>query len=552
MKRIVNILLIGVMTIAGAMESMAAVKESTAGVKESTEGESERLRAIYGKNNDPHMIQLVLCINDSNFVCAAEEITKVKKWAFSMYETAATLHINRALAFVQYAAEHNIHAHTINRFKIIIAQACRSRGINYQNEQDYKGSIPYYEKAVEVMAGTVEKFHPDYAEMLSELGDTYDYVGMQKKAEPVLLEAYEIRKKILRKTDPAYVESLEALIFLYYRKKNYIKTDKYLREYAKLAENYLRGEAYEEAMGTIGEVYEEMGNEKKAEMYYSKAEARERDMYALFSPGDETNPPKSVDNDLYIRKRRAAIASFERYLENYDRDDILYGVFSTIIGGNYMEMGDWIRAEENLLEATEVFRHFEPDDIPSDSAKSLTTNSLYATMYALALDELGMLYQQTGERTVIPRRELRLRTRRTRVAIQRYGRLPQSQRISHQSIRGMQSPLWYRSFQLYSLPPEPRRTIPAERGLSPSREISIGSTRQIHERQRSARRTRDALGTLHSRGRETEYRHKELSQSQAISLGSHDVLQDSVRYRSSPVYILYQRFRRTILPGRHV
>ena len=390
-------MLIGVMTIAGTMESMAAVKESTAAVKESTEGESERLRAIYGKNNDPHMIQLVLCINDSNFVCAAEEITKVKKWAFSMYETAATLHINRALAFVQYAAEHNIHAHTINRFKIIIAQACRSRGINYQNEQDYKGSIPYYEKAVEVMAGTVEKYHPDYAEMLSELGDTYDYVGMQKKAEPVLLEAYEIRKKILRKTDPAYVESLEALIFLYYRKKNYIKTDKYLREYAKLAENYLRGEAYEEAMGTIGEVYEEMGNEKKAEMYYSKAEARERDMYALFSPSDETNSQKSVDNDLYIRKRRAAIASFERYLENYDRDDILYGVFSTIIGGNYMEMGDWIRAEENLLEATEVFRHFEPDDIPSDSAKSLTTNSLYATMYALALDELGMLYQQTGD-----------------------------------------------------------------------------------------------------------------------------------------------------------
>ena len=53
---------------------------------------------------------------------------------------------------------------------------------------------PLYRKALAIRETLLGKEHPDYAESLTNLGMFYNRQGSYSRAEPMLLQALEIRK----------------------------------------------------------------------------------------------------------------------------------------------------------------------------------------------------------------------------------------------------------------------------------------------------------------------------------------------------------------------
>ena len=78
-------------------------------------------------------------------------------------------------------------------------------------------------KVLHVIEQTIGKENPGYAAGLNNLGMLYISIGEYTKAEPLLVQGGDIRKKTLGEGHPVYAESLNNLGLLYYTKGEYAK-----------------------------------------------------------------------------------------------------------------------------------------------------------------------------------------------------------------------------------------------------------------------------------------------------------------------------------------
>ena len=120
----------------------------------------------HAENNDEHLKQLVQCINDSDFVCATEQLPLVENWTFDWYG-ADSLAIDKALLFAKYAEAKHITKPTIDSLKMYAEQACyRIRLKEEISRQELEGDSvaiapteeAYRQKCDELVYGIIQDY----------------------------------------------------------------------------------------------------------------------------------------------------------------------------------------------------------------------------------------------------------------------------------------------------------------------------------------------------------------------------------------------------------
>lgn len=330
----------------------------------------------HAQNNDVHLQRLVQCVNEGNYICATEQMELVQDWKVIRTDS---IDVDKALQLVKYAKSQQVSQSLIDYLNVFIEQVCFRKGTEYEDNGNYRAAIPYYEKSVSIRKEILGTNHPKYAFSLSILGNAYDYIGKSKKAEPLLLEALKIYKKSPQINYAKYAGALQDLGYFYSKQKNYKKAEYYLLKNSEVCEEYLGMDEYLASVEDLMDLYDEIGDEEKALYYESileQAEAEEDAFFAFSSKAKKGD----ISFDSYIKHKESIIAYIKSLRRESDYDSSLYAMFTTAIGSYYLEMGDWKKAEENLLDAKNIYHKIK------DSLK-----------YELSIDLLGVLYKNMGD-----------------------------------------------------------------------------------------------------------------------------------------------------------
>ncbi len=143
------------------------------------------------------------------------------------------------------------------------------------NMGDYPNSLKHYleAKAIRSQALGVGKEHPNYAITLQSLATVYVNLGLYSKAEPLFLEAKDIREKTVGKEHIDYLSVLSSLSNLYYDMADYEKAEFYYLDIKTILEKVSGKENpnYAGNLLNLAAFYWAMGNYEKAETYFLEA-----------------------------------------------------------------------------------------------------------------------------------------------------------------------------------------------------------------------------------------------------------------------------------------
>ncbi|MEQ9370391.1 MAG: tetratricopeptide repeat protein [Coleofasciculus chthonoplastes F3-SA18-01] len=115
--------------------------------------------------------------------------------------------------------------------------------------------------------------HPDVAQSLNNLAVLYDNKGRYEEAEPLYLEALELRKRLLGENHPHIASSLNNLAYLYYSQGRYEEAEPVYLEALALRKRLL-GENHPDvatSLNNLALLYKSQGCYEKAKPLYLKA-----------------------------------------------------------------------------------------------------------------------------------------------------------------------------------------------------------------------------------------------------------------------------------------
>lgn len=187
-----------------------------------------------------------------------EERTEAKRKAFEKFQMAEKeTNLKRAFKFAMEAIElEPDNALYLDRAGYYALQG-----------RSYDQAIELYEKAYQLMEGTVPDDHPELANTLNNLGNAYLNMGKHALAEPVLKRAIEIWEKSYGENHIASAPGLTNLAGLYQVMKNYEEAENlYKRALHIRQEEY--GPDHSEvalALNNLGGLYFTLKEYKKAE-----------------------------------------------------------------------------------------------------------------------------------------------------------------------------------------------------------------------------------------------------------------------------------------------
>jgi tetratricopeptide (TPR) repeat protein len=215
----------------------------------------------------------------------------------------------------------------------------------YEKQKRYKKVLPFAEQWAEKLKKDKKESSAEYGYALNSLGNALNRSGKSKEAEPILLQALEIRKKALGPEHPDVATSLNNLGILYENMGDYPKAAPYKLLALEIRRKALGPEHPDVAasLNNLGVLYDNMGDYAKAEPYYLQA--------------------------LEIRKK-ALGPEHPNVAQSHNNLGILYDV-----------LGDYVKAEPYYLQALEIYKKALGPDHP-DVAQSL--------------NNLGVLYNNMG------------------------------------------------------------------------------------------------------------------------------------------------------------
>lgn len=252
-----------------------------------------------------------------------------------------------------------------------------------------------YPAAVELATKQLELTRPRAAEdprahaaSLHNLGEAHQRAGAYDKAEPLLLEARDLRAKIAGGNDPDYATTLNSLALLYDAKGAYQQAEELLLKVkdiraAALGENH---PAYADTLGNLGSLYDTIGAPEKAEPLYRQA----LDIKARVSPDGDPGYACLLNNlaildelaGSYDKAEAGHLEALRMRAKVLGKDHPDYAQSLCNLAGVYRITGAYQKSEELFLEAKELRAATLGRDHPD---------------YALALGRLATLYQAMGE-----------------------------------------------------------------------------------------------------------------------------------------------------------
>ncbi|MBK9355052.1 MAG: tetratricopeptide repeat protein [Bacteroidetes bacterium] len=209
--------------------------------------------------------------------------------------------------------------------------------------------------------------HPDYANSLNNLAGFYAEQGNAEKAEPLYLEALSIRKKVLGETHPDYIVSLNNLAGFYNGQGKVAKAEPLLLIALSIRKKVLGEEHpdYANSLNNLAVHYFGQGNIQKAEPLYLEALSIRKKILG------ETHPDCALSLDN--------LAGFYNYLGRVEEAEPLFlealSIRKKVLGE---EHPDYFNSIESLAEF-----YYSKDD-PTDAYKYYL---LYPKYYKMEIHE---------------------------------------------------------------------------------------------------------------------------------------------------------------------
>ena len=254
-------------------------------------------------------------------------------------------------------------------------------------KKDYKQALFYAENANNVMNKEFDKTKNSIwpSIIIENLANLYmlqyDYI----KAEPLLIEAVELKKRILGEKAPEYLLSLNDLAVLYQKNGKYIKAESLYKE---CIEKYrllqIFNLNYATTCSNLGIIYSEFGNYIDAERFlneaiiifkkYSQVQTSEyatllNNLATVYSGMGNLN--KAENLELMCLKIRKNVLG-----ENYPD----YARSLSSLGRLYSLIGDYARSESYLLNAIELQKKFLEENNPDIINTLCYLGSVYQDM----------------------------------------------------------------------------------------------------------------------------------------------------------------------------
>jgi tetratricopeptide (TPR) repeat protein len=265
--------------------------------------------------------------------------------------------------------------------KIYAGRVERGESSDYQAETAQ--AIEYFHKA----ANLYKDFGDDVglASSLNNLAGLYESQDKYEQAEPLLVQALEMRERLLKEEHPDVANSLSRLAALYYSQGKYEQAEPLLMQALEMRKRLLREEHQNVANGlnNLAALYHSQGKYEQAEPLYMQAlELRKR-----FSGEEHPDVASSLNSlaALYYSqgKYEQAEPLLVQVLEMRKRflgaEPPLVVLSLSNLAGFYDSQGKYEQAEPLLVQALEMRKQFLGAEHP-DVASSL--NSLAALYYS--------------------------------------------------------------------------------------------------------------------------------------------------------------------------
>jgi CHAT domain-containing protein/antitoxin component YwqK of YwqJK toxin-antitoxin module len=251
-------------------------------------------------------------------------------------------------------------------------------------------TIPYMEKLLLIQEKTISKEHPNYVTSLNNLAGLYRDQGLYAQAEPLYVEAKEIRAKVLGKEHPNYATSLNSLALLYHNQGLYAQAETLYVEVKEIRAKVLGKEHpnYVTSLNNLALLYYNQGLYTKAEPLYVEA----KEIRAKVLGKEHPNYATSLNNlaglyynqGLYAQAAPLLVEAKENRAKVLGKEHPDYANSLNNLAMLYQNQGLYAQAEPLHVEAKEITAKVLGKEHPD---------------YATSLNNLAMLYQTQGLHT---------------------------------------------------------------------------------------------------------------------------------------------------------
>ncbi|MDB9311198.1 tetratricopeptide repeat protein [Aphanizomenon sp. CS-733/32] len=315
---------------------------------------------------------------------------------------------NRELALAEEYLNQAIVLQTQFQQEKALADTLNNLAELYRSQGRYSEAEPLYLDALEIRKRILTGDHPDVATSLNNLAYLYNNQGRYSEAEFLFLHALEMRKRLFTDNHPDIATSLNNLALLYYNQWRESEAEPLYLDALEMRKRLFTGDHPDVAtsLNNLAALYDSQGQYSEAELLYVQAlEMCER----LFT-GDHPDVAQGLNNLAMLYKHQERYSEAEllyvQALEMYkrlftgDHPDVAQGLNNLAMLYKHQER--YSEAEHLYLEALKMYKRLFTGDHP-DVASSLNnlaylykSQGRYSEAEPLYLDALEMSERALG------------------------------------------------------------------------------------------------------------------------------------------------------------
>ncbi|MFN6157087.1 MAG: tetratricopeptide repeat protein [Dolichospermum sp.] len=323
-------------------------------------------------------------------------------------ESAKSTDRQKELTLAQEYLEKAIVLQTKFQKLEVLATSLNNLADLYYNQGKYSEAEPLYLDALEMRKRLFTGDYPDVASSLNNLAGLYYKQGRHSEAEPLLLDALEMRKQLFTGDHPDVATSLNNLASLYYSQGKYSEAEPLYLNGLEMTKRLFTGDHPDVAssLNNLASFYYSQGKYSEAEpLYLDALEMRKR----LFT-GDHPDVASSLNNlaSFYYKQGKYSEAEL-LYLEALEMRKRLFtgdhpDVATSLnnLASLYHKQGKYSEAEPLYLDALEMRRRLFTGDHPNvatslnNLANLYDSQGKYSEAELLYLDALAMSERTLG------------------------------------------------------------------------------------------------------------------------------------------------------------
>jgi tetratricopeptide (TPR) repeat protein len=269
-----------------------------------------------------------------------------------------------------------------------LATSLNNLAVLYDNQGKYSEAEPLYLDALEMRKRLFTGDHPDVATSLNNLAGLYYNQGKYSEAEPLYLDALEMIKRLFTGDHPYVASSLNNLASLYHNQGRYSEAEPLYLEALEMRKRLFTGDHPDvaQSLNNLASLYDSQGRYSEAEPLYLDA----LEMTKRLFTSDHPNIATSLNNLAYLYHNQGRYSEAEPlYLEALEMTKRLFiGDHSDVatslnnLAGLYKSQGRYSEAEPLYLDALEMTKRLFTGDHPD---------------VATSLNNLAVLYDNQGK-----------------------------------------------------------------------------------------------------------------------------------------------------------